>query len=65
MTVVESLEKEGLGEGRPSLEDRRASEVDMTGKGGQRFKQVFPLPASYKSEIFSVLTVEEQQQLRD
>jgi MarR family 2-MHQ and catechol resistance regulon transcriptional repressor len=61
--VVDNLEKEGLVERVPSNDDRRAIIVRFTPKGKKIFDDSFVKHAGYLTEIASVLTEQEQEDL--
>lgn len=61
--VVDNLEKEGLVLRRHSDEDRRSILVDLTEKGKELFRRIFPQHAAFIVQLTSVLTAEEQEQL--
>ena len=61
--VVDNLEKEGLVERVPSNDDRRAIVVRFTPKGKKIFDDSFGQHARYLTEIASVLTEQEQEDL--
>lgn len=61
--VIDNLEKEGLVERVHSTEDRRAIMVRLTKKGEKLFREIFRQHAAYVTELASVLTQEEQEEL--
>lgn len=61
--VVDNLEKEGLVERIPSNDDRRAIVVRFTPKGKKIFDDSFVKHAEYLTEMASVLTEQEQEDL--
>ncbi|MGA3084553.1 MAG: MarR family transcriptional regulator [Thermodesulfobacteriota bacterium] len=61
--VVDNLEKEGLVERVPSNDDRRAIVVRFTPKGKKIFDDSFVKHAGYLTEMASVLTEQEQEDL--
>ena len=64
MTVIlDNLEKEGLVERIRSLEDRRVIKVQLTEKGQTLFQEIFSQHANHVTELASVLSEAEQQQL--
>jgi MarR family transcriptional regulator, 2-MHQ and catechol-resistance regulon repressor len=58
--VVDNLEKEGLIERVNDPDDRRVTIVRLTTKGRKLFDEIFLVHARYMTEIFSVLSEEEQ-----
>ncbi|HCA78845.1 MAG TPA: MarR family transcriptional regulator [Bacteroidetes bacterium] len=66
MTVIlDNLERDGVVERVRSVEDRRVVTVGLTTKGTELFERIFRQHATRITELASVLTVEEQQQLSD
>jgi MarR family 2-MHQ and catechol resistance regulon transcriptional repressor len=63
-SVVEGLEKRGLVVRQRTEEDRRFVRVALTGKGRRLIEEIFPAHAQAVTRVFSVLTDEEQEQLR-
>ena len=61
--VVDNLAKEGLVERIPSTEDRRSIDVRLTTKGKRFFDEVFVKHAKRVSDLTSVLTDKEQEEL--
>jgi MarR family 2-MHQ and catechol resistance regulon transcriptional repressor len=61
--VVDNLEKMGLVERVHSTEDRRAIVVQLTRRGKQLFKTIFPTHARHITSLVSALTEREQEQL--
>lgn len=61
--VVDNLEKEGLVERRHCTEDRRVVYVQLTPKGETLFKEIFVKHVRFVTDLVSVLTREEQEQL--
>ena len=63
-SVVEGLEKRGLVVRQRTEEDKRFVRVALTGKGRRLIQEIFPGHAETVTRLFSVLTEEEQEQLR-
>ena len=63
-SVVEGLEKRGLVVRQRTEEDKRFVRVALTGKGRRLIREIFPAHAETVTRLFSVLTEEEQEQLR-
>jgi MarR family 2-MHQ and catechol resistance regulon transcriptional repressor len=63
-SVVEGLEKRGLVVRQRTEEDKRFVRVALTGKGRRLIQEIFPAHAVTVTRLFSVLTEEEQEQLR-
>jgi len=63
-SVVEGLEKRGLVVRQRTEEDKRFVRVALTGKGRRLIQEIFPAHAETVTHLFSVLTEEEQEQLR-
>ena len=63
-SVVEGLEKRGLVVRQRTEEDKRFVRVALTGKGRRLIQEIFPAHAETVTRLFSVLTEEEQEQLR-
>ena len=63
-SVVEGLEKRGLVVRQRTEEDKRFVRVALTGKGRRLIQEIFPAHAETVTRLFSVLTEEEQKQLR-
>lgn len=63
-SVVEGLENRGLVVRQRTEEDKRFVRVALTGKGRKLVQETFPAHAATAARLFSVLTVEEQEQLR-
>jgi len=63
-SVVEGLEKRGLVVRQRTEEDKRFVRVALTGKGRRLIQEVFPAHAETVTRLFSLLTEEEQEQLR-
>ena len=63
-SVVEGLEKRGLVVRQRTAEDKRFVRVALTGKGRRLIQEIFPAHAETVTRLFSVLTEEEQEQLR-
>lgn len=63
--VVDNLEKEGLVDRVPDPEDRRQIFIRLTKKGEELFKETFLKHAEYMTDIFSVLSEEEQLELAE
>jgi MarR family 2-MHQ and catechol resistance regulon transcriptional repressor len=61
--VVDNLEKEGLVERIHSKIDRRAINVQLTQKGKNLIDGIFVQHADYVTQIASVLTESEQEEL--
>lgn len=61
--VVDNLEKEGLCKRVPSVQDRRIIIAEITPKGEEKMKQLFPLHARNIFEATSGLTSEEHKEL--
>lgn len=62
-TILDNLERRGLIERRRCPEDRRAFTVHLTPAGRDLITNIFPGHASRVAEHFSVLSVQEQQEL--
>jgi len=63
-SVVEGLEKRGLVVRQRTEEDKRFVRVALTGKGRRLIQEIFPVHAETVARLFSLLTEEEQEQLR-
>ena len=63
--ILDNLEKEGLVERVRSVDDRRVINVQLTARGQETFKRIFPKHAKRVTELASVLTEEEQEILSD
>ena len=63
-SVVEGLEKRGLVIRQRTEEDKRFVRVALTGKGRKLIQEIFPAHARTAARIFSILTAEEQAELR-
>jgi MarR family 2-MHQ and catechol resistance regulon transcriptional repressor len=63
-SVVEGLENRGLVVRQRTEEDKRFVRVALTGKGRRLIQEIFPAHAGTVTRLFSVLTEEEQEQLR-
>ncbi|WP_340402070.1 hypothetical protein [Paenibacillus sp. FSL H8-0079] len=63
--VVDKLEKKKLVKREPSLTDRRSSNVVLTDKGQNLFKEIFPQHIEVISENLSSISNEEKIQLTD
>jgi MarR family 2-MHQ and catechol resistance regulon transcriptional repressor len=61
---VEGLENRGLVVRQRTEEDKRFVRVALTGKGRRLIQEIFPAHAETVTRLFSVLTEEEQEQLR-
>jgi MarR family 2-MHQ and catechol resistance regulon transcriptional repressor len=61
--VVDNLEKEGLVEREHCREDRRVVYVQLTEKGRDLFQKIFIQHAAVVTDLVSVLSREEQEQL--
>lgn len=61
--VVDNLEKEKLVERIHGKEDRRTILVQLTAKGQKLFKEIFTEHAQYVTQVASVLTEKEQNEL--
>ena len=61
--VVDNLEKRALVDRRQSTEDRRVTEVHLTGKGRKLVKEIFPRHAAQIAAELGRLTAVEQEQL--
>ncbi len=61
-TVVDRLETRGLVSRRPSQSDRRAREVELTGKGHRLLSDAWPVVAGLQQDILAGLTLEERRQ---
>ncbi len=61
--VVDNLEKEGLVERIHSKDDRRAIIVRLTSKGKKLFDEIFTQHAEHITNLASVLTDDEQEEL--
>jgi MarR family transcriptional regulator, 2-MHQ and catechol-resistance regulon repressor len=62
--LIDRLEKRGLVERRPSPEDRRAVFASLTPEGERYFKEIFPEHFYGLTEPLSVLSHEEQTELK-
>lgn len=62
--VVDNLEKEGFVERARNKEDRRTILVKLTEKGENLFSEIFPKHAGFITEISSVLSPAEQEELQ-
>jgi MarR family transcriptional regulator, 2-MHQ and catechol-resistance regulon repressor len=62
--VVDNLEKHGLVRRRRQANDRRMVEIHLTPKGRALIEQVFPRHLQEVVKEFSVLSAEEQEELR-
>ena len=63
-SVVEGLEKRGLVVRQRTEEDKRFVRVALTGKGRRLIQEIFPAHAETVARLFSILTEQEQEQLR-
>ena len=63
-SVVEGLEKRGLVVRQRTEEDKRFVRVALTGKGRKLIEEIFPAHARTAARLFSVLTGDEQDDLR-
>lgn len=63
--VVDKLEKKELVKREPSPTDRRSSNVVLTDKGQNLFKEIFPQHVEVISENLSFISNEEKIQLTD
>lgn len=63
--VVDKLEKKELVKREPSSTDRRSSNVVLTDKGQNLFKEIFPQHVEVISENLSFISNEEKIQLTD
>ena len=63
-SVVEGLEKRGLVVRQRTEEDKRFVRVALTGKGRRLIQEIFPAHVETVTRLFSLLTEEEQEQLR-
>lgn len=61
--VVNNLVRQGLVERMVCKDDRRATYVQLTGKGRKVFRQIFPRHAAFVAKTASVLTEAEQKDL--
>jgi MarR family 2-MHQ and catechol resistance regulon transcriptional repressor len=62
-TVVDNLERRGLVERRRDGGDRRVVTVHLTDSGGTVVREVYPRVVEVLVELFSALSVKEQEQL--
>jgi MarR family transcriptional regulator, 2-MHQ and catechol-resistance regulon repressor len=62
--VVDNLEKHGLVRRERQADDRRMVEIHLTPKGRKLIEQVFPRHVQEVVREFSVLSAEEQEELR-
>ena len=63
--VIDNLEKRGLVERIRSLNDRRFINIELTKKGEDLIKSIFPDHVKNIVKEFEVLTAQEKKQLRD
>ena len=63
-SVVEGLERRGLVVRQRTEEDKRFVRVALTGKGGALIREIFPAHAETVGRLFSVLSADEQEDLR-
>ena len=63
-SVVAGLEKRGLAVRQRTEEDKRFVRVALTGKGRRLIQEIFPAHAETVARLFSILTEQEQEQLR-
>lgn len=63
--ILDNLEKHGLVERVRNIEDRRVINVQLTARGQETFKRIFPKHAQRVAELASVLSEEEQEDLSD
>jgi len=63
-SVVAGLEKRGLVVRQRTEEDKRFVRVALTGKGRRLIQEIFPAHAETVARLFSILTEQEQEQLR-
>ena len=61
--VVDNLEKLGLVSRQPDANDRRVSFVDLTALGKQTVSIIFPQHAAFVTQLFSMLTQDEERTL--
>ena len=61
--VVDNLEREGLVERLPDPADRRCINVRLTDEGQRYIKKIFIRHAKYITQLVSVLSMNEQQEL--
>ena len=61
--VVDNLEKEDLVKRVPSKKDRRVKNAELTSKGEEKVKKLFPQYSKGFDESFGKLTKEEKKQL--
>ncbi len=61
--VVDNLEKRDLVRREKDPDDRRRSTINLTPRGNDLIKKIFPDHATIAESIFSVLDPEEQEQL--
>ncbi|MFH0991301.1 MAG: MarR family transcriptional regulator [bacterium] len=61
--VIDNLEKENLVERSHNKKDRRTIHVQLTSKGKTLFDSIFSQHAAYVSDLASVLSEKEQQEL--
>ena len=62
-TVIDNLEREELVERRPYPEDRRCTEIHLTGQGRELIEDVFPRHLERISGLFDALEAGEQDEL--
>lgn len=61
--VLDNIEKLGYIERVHSLDDRRAINIQLTGKGVELFEKIFIKHAEYIGSLMSVLSTDEQKTL--
>src|SRR5437868_12366648 len=61
--VVKNLEKRGLVQRKQSVDDRRYFSLHLTPKGKRLITEIFPRQAARITEVFDVLTADEQTEL--
>lgn len=62
-TLLDNLERRSLIQRKRLLDDRRVLIVSLTGRGKRLIEKVFPLHARRITDLFSVLSANEQQEL--
>jgi MarR family transcriptional regulator, 2-MHQ and catechol-resistance regulon repressor len=62
-TVIDNLEKQALVRRERQSDDRRVIEVSLTPKGRATIRKLFPAHARRITELLSVLTAQEQEEM--